>query len=123
MKKFIVVFTVWMLLVSSVLKSEVFNADEIVKRMEKAAAWQFDNPVRYGDLEWHGAPFYMGLTDLYEITGKETYLEYVKNIGIANSWNIGHRPYHADDHAVGLSYIKLFQKYKDRNDFSCSTRI
>lgn len=87
--------------------------EEIANRMEKAADWQIDHPVKYGDLEWHCAPFYTGLTDLYEVTGNRKYLEYVKSIGDKNDWKIRDRKYHADDHAVGLAYIKLYQHYND----------
>ena len=110
MMKFNIVFLICMVVLSSVLRAGIFEPDEIVKRMEMAATWQFDNPTPYGALEWYCAPFYMGLIDLYEVTGKKRYIEYVKNIGQKNDWKIRTRPYHADDHAVGLSYIKMYQK-------------
>ena len=89
-----------------------FSRDKIIERLEKAAEWQISNPTPFGELEWHCAPFYAGLTDLYEITGNKTYLDYIKAIGERNQWKIRDRKYHADDHAVGLSYIKLYQEYE-----------
>lgn len=86
---------------------------KIENRMKDAAQWQMDNPCRYGDLEWHVAPFYTAMTDLYEVTGDTSYLGYVKAIGEKNDWKIHTRPYHADDHAVGLAYVKLAQHYAD----------
>ncbi len=95
------------------VQASVFTPEEIVVRMEKAAEWQIENPAIFGALEWHCAPFYTGLTDLSEITGNPKYYDYVKSIGSKNEWKIRDRRYHADDHAVGLSYLKLYEHYKD----------
>lgn len=95
------------------LQAGDITTKKIQSSIEKAAQWQTDNPCRYGDLEWHVAPFYTAMTDLYEVTGKEKYLEYVKAIGEKNNWKINTRPYHADDHAVGLAYLKLAEHYGD----------
>ncbi len=93
--------------------ADVFEPADIVSRMEKAAQWQLDHPAPFDALEWHCAPFYMGLSDLSETTGDRKWLESVKAIGEEHGWKFGRRPYHADDHAVGLSYIKLYQLDKD----------
>ncbi len=100
------------------LQAKELSPKKIEKRIEKAAQWQMANPCRYGELEWHVAPFYTALTDLFEVTNDETYLEYVKVIGETNDWKIRTRPYHADDHAVGLAYIKLAQHYGDTSMLS-----
>jgi rhamnogalacturonyl hydrolase YesR len=90
-----------------------FEPSEIVRRMELAARWQIENPTEFYPLEWHCAPFYMGLTDLAETTGDRKWADVVKAMGTKHAWKFGRRPYHADDHAVGLSYIKLYQLDKD----------
>jgi rhamnogalacturonyl hydrolase YesR len=95
------------------IQANDFAQAEIASRMEKAAEWQIENPSPFGALEWHCAPFYVGLTDLAEITGKSKYYDYVKSVGQKHDWKIKDRHYHADDHAVGLSYIKLYEYYKD----------
>lgn len=93
-------------------QTNIFEPAEIVRRMEIAANWQIYNPAPNEDLEWHSAPFYVGLSDLYEISKNEKYLAYVNRIGEKHKWKIRERKYHADDHAVGYSYIKLFEHYK-----------
>ena len=95
------------------LQADVFSPVEIVSRIVKAADWQIENPSPFGELEWHCAPFYAGLTDLSEITGDSKYYDYVKSIGSRNEWKIRDRRYHADDHAVGFSYLKLYERSKD----------
>ncbi|MGQ1783619.1 MULTISPECIES: glycoside hydrolase family 88/105 protein [unclassified Saccharicrinis] len=118
MNRIYIYFIGWMLLGFSSLYAGVFDTTEIENRMIKAADWQLENPTRFGVLEWHCAPFYMGLSDLYEITGDEKYLDAVKNTGAKHHWNIGNRRYHADDHAVGLSYVKMYQNFNDKNMIS-----
>lgn len=88
------------------------RGERILQRIELAASWQMKHPATYSALEWHWAPFYTSLTDLYEVTGKKEYLNYVRTIGGQYEWKIQDRLYHADDHAVGLSYIKLYEYYK-----------
>lgn len=95
------------------LQGKGVKQDDVIDRIRLAAQWQMDHPTDYGDLEWHVAPFYTALTDLYEVTGDVSYLEYLKAIGEKNKWAIHTRPYHADDHAVGLAYIKLAKHYDD----------
>ena len=94
-------------------RDNVFDQKEILRRMEKAADWQLSHPFGVGDLEWHCAPFYMGLSDLSEISGNRKYLDAAKAIGAKNGWNLGERLRHADDHAVGQLYLKLYQLDKD----------
>lgn len=106
-------YTILVLLLSANATAGELKPKNIEKRMLIAAQWQMENPCPYGELEWHVAPFYTAMTDLYEVTGDDSYLEYVKAIGDKNNWKIRTRPYHADDHAVGLAFIKLAQHYED----------
>lgn len=93
--------------------ADIFEPDEIVTRMENAAQWQLEHPPEFDVLEWHWAPFYMGLSDLSETTGERRWIDEVKQTGMDHEWKFGRRPYHADDHAIGLSYIKLYQLDRD----------
>ncbi|VGO12537.1 Unsaturated rhamnogalacturonyl hydrolase YteR [Pontiella desulfatans] len=98
-----------LLITSCSAVSDIFEPREIVLRMEKAAQWQLDHPAKFDVLEWHWAPFYMGLSDLTETTGDRKWIDEVKKMGETHGWKFGRRPYHADDHAIGLAYIKLYQ--------------
>ncbi|WP_200979921.1 glycoside hydrolase family 105 protein [Echinicola sp. 20G] len=111
-------FILWLLWLNTHSKENVFQPEVIIDRLEKAATWQSHNPAPFGELEWHWAPYYMGLTDLYEITEDENYLQTILDVGIQNNWKIGPRKYHADDHAVGLSYIKIYQLTKNPQTIS-----
>ncbi len=111
MKKLVLIVSVFSLFCFGATAND-FVPDRIIERLELAAEWQINNPAPFGELEWHCAPFYTALTDLYEITGNRKYLEYIIAVGERNQWKIRDRKYHADDHAVGLSYIKLYQQYE-----------
>ncbi len=102
-----------LLLLSGSAPADVFQPDEIVARMEKAAEWQLANPFRCHRLEWQCAPFYMGLSDLSEVSGDRRFIDAAKAIGETNEWRLWKRPYHADDHAVGQVYLKLYQLDQD----------
>ena len=111
--KAILAFSASLFVSATTAQADVFSQNEIINRMKKAADWQIANPAPYHPLEWHGAPFYMGLSDLSEVTGDPSYFDTVKAMGDAHDWKIRDRPYHADDHAVGLSYLKLYEIHKD----------
>lgn len=93
--------------------ADVYAPKEILARMEKAATWQLANPFRYNRLEWCCAPFYMGLSDLSEVSGDRHYIDAAKDIGAKEDWSLWRLPYHADDHAVGQVYLKLYQRDRD----------
>ncbi|MDH7598376.1 MAG: glycoside hydrolase family 88 protein [Sedimentisphaerales bacterium] len=83
--------------------------------MTAVADWQLANPVNRRRTDWtHGALF-AGLVALGQMPGCERYLEVLKAIGQENNWQLGPRPYHADDHCVGQMYIALYRIYRDPN--------
>jgi len=90
-----------------------FRQERILERMEAAAGWQLANPFGYGELQWHCAPFYMGLSDLSEVSGDRKYIDAAKAVGERHGWALGRRKYHADDHAVGQVYLKLHALDRD----------
>jgi unsaturated rhamnogalacturonyl hydrolase len=94
-------------------QADVFDQNEILDRMKKAADWQLSHPFGFDDLKWHCAPFYMGLSDLSEISGDRKYIDAAKAMGTRNEWNLGERTYFGDDQAVGQVYLKLYQLDKD----------
>ena len=95
-------------------RADVFDRNEILGRMKLAADWQLSHPFGFSDLDWHCGPFYMGLSDLSEVSGDRKYIDAARAIGAKNNWGFGERPpYHADDHAVAQIYLKLYQLDKD----------
>src|SRR4051812_32084759 len=54
---------------------------------------------------WQQGAFYVALTALAERSRAPRYREAVVAHGRAMGWRLGDRPFHADDHLVGSSYI------------------
>lgn len=98
------------------------NSPESVKKdMKRVADWQIEH---YSDnysnrkephhpLAWTNAALYIGMVRWAEIAEDDTYWEWMKNIGEENEWQLHHRVYNADDHAVGQMYVSLYRKYGD----------
>ena len=94
--------------------SSVSRKTEVLAVMEKAADWQLANPSQTwkSDL-WHNAAFYTGVMALGEITAEPRYLAAMMKMGEGNGWRPAARLYHADDHAVGQTYLDLHRLRRD----------
>jgi len=80
----------------------------VLDAMERAADWQITNPGRWKPTDWHNAAFYAGVMALTEISASDRFHQAMVRMGETNTWKLGPRPYHADDHAVGQTYADLF---------------
>lgn len=94
---------------------DALEPGSILEHMKRAADWQLDQPYTVDVLEWDNAPFFAGLSDLSEVSGEQRYLDSFKAIAEELSWALAERRYHADDHAIGLTYLKLYQRDGDAN--------
>lgn len=83
---------------------------------EKAADWQLANLVPPASIKsfreestrprsWEQAAFYIGLTQLAERSKSPRFREAILTHGRQQQWQPGDRKYHADDHAIGQSYL------------------
>lgn len=82
--------------------------------MERAADWQLANPsVKWRADLWHNAAFYSGVMALVEISPSSRFVDAMLAMGRANQWKPAARIYHADDHAVGQTYVDLFARTGD----------
>lgn len=87
--------------------------EEIVGLMERAADWQLAHPSKWKPLEWHNAAFYAGVMALAKDSASPRFHDAMMKLGEDNRWQLGARPYHADDHAVGQTYAELFAQHRD----------
>ncbi|MDB6113078.1 MAG: yteR 2, partial [Lacunisphaera sp.] len=97
---------------SPVLRAEM-TPEEITGMMEGAADWQFRHPAKWKPLEWQNGAFYAGVMALTKSTRDARFLDQMVKLGEVNRWQLGPRPYHADDHAVGQTYAELFLREHD----------
>jgi len=82
--------------------------------MERVADWQLEHPApKWKATDWHNAAFYSGVMALADHSGSPRYREAMERMAAANQYQLGHRVYHADDHAVGMTYAELYFVSKD----------
>lgn len=93
--------------------SKAITIEAIPEVMKAVADWQLANPSKHKTTHWtHGAMF-AGLSAWAEMAESDRYLDACIGFGLKNDWQLGNRPYHADDHAVAQMYLSLYEKYKD----------
>lgn len=81
----------------------------VLALMEKAADWQLANPKpKEKPDSWVNAAFYAGVMELAHHSKSPRFHDAMIKMGEANHWKLGSRPYHADDHAVGQTYLELY---------------
>ena len=78
---------------------------------QTANLWSTQHPVdhRWGMRGWVQGAYLTGVMEAYRGTNDEAYLNYARKVSQDNSWKLGPRPDHADDHIVGQTYIELHQ--------------
>lgn len=89
---------------------------EVLAAMERAADWQLAHLEPAASItvmrqetssprSWQQAAFYAGLTALADRSRSARFREAVLAQGRGTNWQLGDRKYHADDHAIGQSYL------------------
>src|SRR5687768_3442594 len=95
---------------------EKIDTAATLQTMEKVADWQLANLIPPASIKsfreestrprsWEQAAFYVGLTQLAERSKSPRFREAILKHGRQEQWKLGDRKYHADDHAIGQSYL------------------
>lgn len=76
-----------------------------------AHPWSTQHPLthRHGNRGWVQGAFLTGAMEAYRATGDTAYLDYAQRTADMNSWQLGERVRHADDHIVGQTYLELYE--------------
>ena len=85
----------------------------ILTDMKRVADWQIANPSEHKIYDWTQAPFFLGLTNLYQVSGDARYLEVADSFGKQLVYGPGPRVTHADDHAVLQAWLEMYRLDKD----------
>lgn len=86
---------------------------EILKAMKKVADWQLHEAEGKYNIGWTYAALYDGLLAASAITGDQRYHDRVFQVAKQNGWNLGPRLGHADDEAIGLTYLAFYKEKRD----------
>ncbi len=62
---------------------------------------------------WQHGALYVGMMHWAALSGNEKYFVPLRQIGEENTWKLGDRLFHADDHVVGQMYLSVFEKDGD----------
>lgn len=84
------------------------NRAAILKAMTKVADWQLHHSEGHYNIGWTFAALYDGLLAVSKVTGDNRYRFRVFQVAQENKWDFGPRFAHADDEAIGLTYLTLY---------------
>jgi unsaturated rhamnogalacturonyl hydrolase len=81
---------------------------EIVKAMKAVADWQLKEAESRYNIDWTFAALYDGMLAASGVTGDRRYHDRILEIAAQNHWSLGPRFAHADDEAIGLTYLAFY---------------
>jgi unsaturated rhamnogalacturonyl hydrolase len=96
--------------------TQAARADEsaVLPLMERVADWQLANPKPKEKVDgWVNAAFYAGVMALARDSASPRFHDAMMKMSEANHWKPAERIYHADDHAVGQTYLDLYLQHRD----------
>ena len=93
--------------------SAKFKRRDLVKAMKLVANWQLSRMPEKPQYDWTWAALYTGFMAVPNQVAGDKYKNAVMKIGEELNWHPGPRVMHADDQAVGQSYLELYMIHKD----------
>jgi unsaturated rhamnogalacturonyl hydrolase len=81
--------------------------------LRKVADWQLRRAEADFDQDWTYAAMYAGFMAVPDAAGGKKYREAMLRMGKKFRWQPGPRLAHADDQAIGQTYLELYQRYRD----------
>jgi rhamnogalacturonyl hydrolase YesR len=81
--------------------------------IRKVADWQLARVSTEVSQDWTFATLYLGLLEASNTLHDRKYMKYVKGVGEHYHWALGPRKTHADDQAIGQSYLWLDGRKSD----------
>ena len=91
--------------------SPALKPHDIQKAMRKVADWQLRTGEGRFSTDWTFAALYDGLLAASSATGNPAYHDAVLHFAERSGWKLGPRFGHADDEAVGQSYMELYLEH------------
>lgn len=86
---------------------------DLVKAMKLVADWQLSRMPAKAQYDWTWAALYTGFMAVPDKVAGDKYKSEVMKISEELNWQPGPRVMHADDQAIGQSYLELYMIHKD----------
>ena len=83
---------------------------DVKKAMRKVADWQLAKVQSEYSQDWTYAALYIGMLQASDALNEPKYGGYVQRVAEHYAWALGPRRTHADDQAIGQSYLWLYNK-------------
>lgn len=93
--------------------SPAFKRKDVSQALRKVADWQLNRAQGKYTQDWTLAALYAGFMAVPPAVHGNTYQDAMESMGRQFSWQLGARPEHADDHAIGQTYLELYEKTHD----------
>jgi len=93
--------------------SAALNRRSVVKAVRKVAEWQFKRAEAGFNQDWTFAALYAGFMSVPESAGGAKYRKAMLRMGKKFHWQLGPRLGHADDEAIGQTYLDLYLSAHD----------
>ncbi len=81
--------------------------------MRKVADWQLPRVEHQFSQDWTFATLYLGMLAASGTLQDQRYAQYVNDVADHNHWTLGPRTTHADDQAIGQSYLWLYAQHPE----------
>lgn len=93
---------------SSALKPKAIDA-----AMRKVGDWELERARPYFSQDWTFAALYAGFMDAGKTLPDSSYEDAMMQLGAKFDWKLGPRLIHADDQAIGQTYLELYKLHHD----------
>lgn len=90
-----------------------FKRADVEKALRKVADWQLERARPHFDQDWTYAALYAGFMAIPSTVSGSRYQDAMMEMGSGFSWQLGPRLGHADDEAIGQTYMQLYLERRD----------
>jgi len=93
--------------------SPALRRKDIAKAMRKVGDWELNRTQPYFDQDWTFAALYAGFMAASKSLPDPRYEKAMLAMGEKFQWKLGPRLAHADDQAIGQTYLELYVTHRD----------
>jgi unsaturated rhamnogalacturonyl hydrolase len=93
--------------------SPALKPADIKAAVKKVADWQLARVANTPSQDWTYATMYAGFMAASDLLKDDKYSEAVQGVAEHYDWKLGPRQQHADDQAIGQSYLRLYRQHPD----------